>query len=125
MLLYLTRLSFRPLTPFLAGEALAIAVCINKTDDRFSGLLSRLRQEGRGSRMESAARATTVGCQRPRERVLPKNRHGVSKAQIGRLRTCALAGGVLPNSHCQRLTQTEPNSSHPDDGQTKHDNPDF
>jgi hypothetical protein len=35
-----------------------------------------------------------------------------------------LRGAVYSISHCERFTQTEPNTGHPDDGQTKHDDPD-
>lgn len=56
---------------------------------------------------------------------LTSSRHQVTKVHIRSLWALGLRGGGLPRSHCRRLAQREPQSSHPGNGHTKHDEPDF
>ena len=63
-----------------------------------------------------------------RLKMLPYNgasSHCISKAHVRSLRASGLRGAVQSILHCQRFTQTEPNTGHPDDGQAEHDDPDL
>jgi hypothetical protein len=49
----------------------------------------------------------------------------ISEAPVRSLGDSGLRGGGLSQSYGQCFTQTEPNSGHPDDGQTKQDDSDL
>jgi hypothetical protein len=51
--------------------------------------------------------------------------HQIAKAQVGSLRGLGLASGAVPESRCQQFTHSDLNSGQADDGQRKHDGPDF